>query len=101
MAKNRERIQDLLKPDEDLAVDDDEEFIDTPQTEPLRPCPWCGGQPHPAVVRGSTFRWRQLAGCCTPGPEVRHDTLAEDQDKAELDSAGRARAEWNRRWDAA
>ena len=65
--------------------------------EQLRPCPWCGADPNPAVVEGSTFRWRLVDGCCTHGPEVRHDTLAADQQAAESDSRRRAIAAWNTR----
>jgi hypothetical protein len=63
----------------------------------LLPCPFCGGKPVPAVVEGSTFRWRAVQGCCTNGPEVRHDTMAVDQEAAELDSERRAIEAWNRR----
>lgn len=67
----------------------------------LLPCPWCG-QPLEdwKVVEGSTFRWRQVDGCCTPGPEVRHHTLAEDQEAAERQSTEDAITAWNTRADA-
>lgn len=65
----------------------------------LLPCPWCGDEVGDAVVEGSTFRWRMVAGCCTSGPAVRHDTMAEDQAAAEADSHKRARAAWNMRAD--
>jgi hypothetical protein len=65
----------------------------------LAPCPWCGmeltGEPH--VREGSTFRWRLLSGCCTDGPEIRHDTMADDQAAAEVDSTQRAIDAWNQR----
>jgi hypothetical protein len=64
----------------------------------LLPCPWCG-QPltEANVVQGSTFRWRVVDGCCTEGPEVRHDTMAADQAAAEADSRARAIEAWNTR----
>lgn len=66
--------------------------------EALEPCPWCGEpMAHVVVIEGSTFRWRKVQGCCTDGPEVRHDTLAKDQKAAEADSRARAIATWNRR----
>lgn len=67
-------------------------------TVALLPCPWCGDEMgKPAVIEGSTFRWRVVAGCCTNGPEVRHDTLSDDQAAAEADSTRRAIEAWNRR----
>jgi hypothetical protein len=64
----------------------------------MLPCPWCG-QPltEANVVQGSTFRWRSVEGCCTEGPEVRHDTMATDQAAAEADSRARAIEAWNTR----
>lgn len=62
------------------------------------PCPWCGEElQNPQVVEGSTFRWRVVDGCCTTGPEVRHNTLDDDQQTAEFDSTARAFEAWNRR----
>ena len=69
----------------------------TTAAETLLPCPWCGADPNPAVIEGSTFRWRMVTGCCTDGPEVRHDTLAANQQAAEVDSRLRAIAAWNTR----
>ena len=63
----------------------------------MKPCPWCGNTPSPTVVEGSTFRWRQVRGCCTPGPEVRHDTMTDDQAAAEIESTQRALAAWDER----
>lgn len=65
--------------------------------EELLPCPWCGAAVGAIVEHGSTFRWRAVVGCCTPGPDVRHATTAEDQDAAEADSKRRAIAAWNTR----
>jgi hypothetical protein len=66
-------------------------------TPELRPCPFCGEPPVAKVVEGSTFRWRFVLGCCTPGPEVRHNTMADDQEAAERESTADAIAAWNRR----
>lgn len=66
-------------------------------TEELKPCPFCGGSITGTVSEGSTFRWRKVDGCCADGPEVRHDTMADDQVSAERDSTLRAIAAWNRR----
>lgn len=64
----------------------------------LLPCPWCGEKLKMiSVSEGSTFRWRKIDGCCTDGPEVRHDTLADDQTAAEADSYKRAVEAWNTR----
>lgn len=64
----------------------------------LLPCPWCGEELTAVrVSEGSTFRWRKVDGCCTDGPEVRHDTMADDQAAAEIDSTSRAIAAWNTR----
>jgi hypothetical protein len=63
----------------------------------MLPCPWCGEAVEPFIQEGSTFRWRSVAGCCTNGPEVRHDTLAADQNAANVDSVRRAIAAWNTR----
>ena len=64
----------------------------------IKPCPWCGESLKEArVIEGSTFRWRALQGCCTDGPEVRHDTMADDQAAAEEDSTKRAIEAWNTR----
>lgn len=65
--------------------------------EALLPCPWCGDPVEGHVTEGTTFRWRKFTGCCTDGPEVRHDTMAADKDAAEIDSERRAIAAWNRR----
>lgn len=75
----------------------------TTQTDrELLPCPWCGDDlTSVAVVEGSTFRWRRVSGCCTDGPEVRHDTLTNDQSAAEIDSRERAITAWNTRAAAA
>jgi len=63
----------------------------------LKPCPWCGEAVEDTVIEGSTFRWRMVAGCCTSGPEVRHNTLADDQVAAEAQSRADAITAWNRR----
>ena len=64
----------------------------------LLPCPWCGEELTAVrVSEGSTFRWRKVDGCCTDGPEVRHDTMADDQAAAEIDSTSRAIEAWNTR----
>jgi hypothetical protein len=70
-----------------------------PQEPDLLPCPWCGQEMFGliSVVHGSTFRWRRVNGCCTDGPEVRHDTMAEDQKAAEIQSRADAIAAWNTR----
>lgn len=65
--------------------------------ETLLPCPFCGGEIAGDVIEGSTFRWRRVAGCCTDGPEIRHDTLASDQIDAEAQSRAAAIAAWNTR----
>lgn len=67
--------------------------------EALLPCPWCGETMRlpPSVTEGSTFRWRKVDGCCGDGPEVRHDTMAEDQSAAEVESRAAAIAAWNER----
>ncbi len=77
------------EPAEDQAMTD---------TSTIKPCPWCGESlKHARVIEGSTFRWRAMQGCCTDGPEVRHDTMAEDQAAAEEDSRKRAIEAWNTR----
>lgn len=63
----------------------------------LLPCPFCGGQVVASVSHGSTFRWRKFDGCCADGPEVRHDTLTNDQEAATADSRRRAIEAWNSR----
>ena len=64
----------------------------------LLPCPWCGDELTDCTVsEGSTFRWRKVDGCCTDGPEVRHNTMADDQEEAERDSTRRAIEAWNLR----
>ena len=64
----------------------------------LKPCPWCGDSLKVGrVVEGDTFRWRRVQGCCADGPEVRHDTLAENQAAAHEDSERRAIEAWNTR----
>lgn len=63
----------------------------------LLPCPWCGGQVVESVSEGSTFRWRKFDGCCADGPEVRHNTTADDQAAAEVESRAKAIAAWNER----
>lgn len=69
------------------------------QVQELKPCPWCGEKlTSVSVSEGSTFRWRKVDGCCTDGPEVRHDTMADDQAAAEIDSTRRAIAAWNHRY---
>ena len=68
------------------------------QVQELKPCPWCGEKlTGVSVSEGSTFRWRKVDGCCTDGPEVRHDTMADDQAAAEIDSTRRAIEAWNTR----
>lgn len=64
----------------------------------LKPCPWCGEALQEArVVDGDTFRWRKLQGCCTDGPEVHIDTLADDRVAAEERAAQAAIDAWNTR----
>ncbi|HHA2702384.1 TPA: Lar family restriction alleviation protein [Stenotrophomonas maltophilia] len=64
----------------------------------LKPCPWCGGVLQEArVVEGDTFRWRKLQGCCTDGPEIHIDTLADDRVGAEERAAQAAIDAWNTR----
>ena len=74
-------------------------MTDTSTSEPtLLPCPWCGqAMERPDVRETSTFRWRAVMGCCTSGPEIRHDTMADDQAAAEVDSRVRAIEAWNTR----
>ena len=62
-------------------------------------CPWCGNylsEPL-TVIEGSTHRWRCVQGCCTDGPEIRHDTMAKDQEAAEQESRRKAIEAWNQR----
>ena len=60
-------------------------------------CPFCGST-RVDVHEGATFRWRVVeCECGATGPEVRHNTLADDQQAAEADSRRRAIEEWNRR----
>lgn len=71
---------------------------DMQRARELLPCPWCGSDiTEVSVSNGSTFRWRKIDGCCTDGPEVRHDTISEDQESAEIESRRRAIEAWNRR----
>lgn len=65
-------------------------------TTPIKPCPFCGGTTI-EVREGSTFRWRYATclECGAQAGEVRHNTLAEDQNQARLDSIARAIDEWN------
>lgn len=64
----------------------------------LLPCPWCGEKlASVSVSEGSTFRWRKVDGCCDDGPEVRHNTMADDQEAAEVESRAAAIAAWNTR----
>ena len=64
----------------------------------LEPCPWCGeALASVSVSEGSTFRWRKVDGCCADGPEVRHDTMADDQVAAEVESRAKAITAWNTR----
>ena len=63
----------------------------------MKPCPWCGGEVGPVVEEGARFRWRRVTGCCAEGPEVRHDTMADDQAAAEVESRAAAIAAWNNR----
>ena len=64
----------------------------------LLPCPWCGeALASVSVSEGSTFRWRKVGGCCADGPEVRHDTMADDQVAAEVESRAKAITAWNTR----
>ena len=63
----------------------------------MKPCPWCGGEVGPVVEEGARFRWRRVTGCCADGPEVRHDTMADDQAAAEVESRQRAIDAWNNR----
>lgn len=69
------------------------------QDKTLLPCPWCGKEMEGpiSVSEGSTFRWRKVDGCCTDGPEIRHNTLADDQEAAEIKSRADAIAAWNTR----
>ena len=58
----------------------------------LKPCPWCGETPATETEVGSTHRWRRVVGCCTPGPEVRHNPDLTYQQNHEA-----AIAAWNTR----
>ena len=62
------------------------------------PCPFCGDN-KPTVFEGSTFRWRVAVcnNCGAYAPEVRHDTLAEDQKQAGIESDAAAITAWNTR----
>lgn len=62
------------------------------------PCPFCGDS-KPTVFEGSTFRWRVAVcnNCGAYAPEVRHDTLAEDQKQAGIESDAAAIVAWNTR----
>ena len=76
----------------------------------LRECPWCGETPAPETEVGSTHRWRRVVGCCTPGPEIRHNpdlTYQQNHDaaitawntrpapsEAEVEAAARLAEKW-------
>lgn len=64
----------------------------------LKPCPFCGSK-SVDIREGSTFRWRIVVctGCEATCGEIRHDTMADDQVKAEVETHARAIAEWNAR----
>ena len=64
----------------------------------LVPCPFCGDSLTDVYVsEGTTFSWRKVDGCCADGPEVRHDTISDDQEEAERVSRQRAIDAWNHR----
>jgi len=68
------------------------------EVERVLPCPWCGDPLTEAIVQeGSTFRWRKVSGCCADGPEVRRNTMTDDQAAAEIESHAKAIAAWNTR----
>lgn len=78
---------------EALAEQAEQELVDG-----VLPCPFCGDN-QPTVFEGSTFRWRVAVcnSCGAYAPEVRHDTLAEDQKQAGIESDAAAIAAWNTR----
>lgn len=61
-------------------------------------CPFCGASAA-QVVEGDTFRWRmvQCGACGARGPEVRIDTLADNQGDAERDACAAAVRAWGAR----
>ena len=82
-------------------VDLREALAEQAEQEPVDgvlPCPFCGDS-KPTVFEGSTFRWRVAVcnNCGAYAPEVRHDTLAEDQKQAGIESDAAAIVAWNTR----
>lgn len=64
----------------------------------VAPCPFCGEEMNSVTVeQGSTPRWRRVVGCCADGPEIRHDTMNQDQLLAETESSIKAIKAWNTR----
>ena len=61
-------------------------------------CPFCN---HVGIdiVEGSTFRWRlpECGNCGATCGEVRHDTMADDQAQAEIETHHRCVEAWNTR----
>lgn len=64
----------------------------------IKNCPFCGHY-DVTVYEGSTFRWRyaECDRCGAKAPEVRHDTLADDQEDATNKSTLAAIGAWNER----
>ena len=64
----------------------------------IKPCPFCGHE-GVTVVEASTFRWRvaMCDNCGAQAGEVRHDTLDENQPRAEMYSRQEAINVWNER----
>jgi len=91
-------IQTALR--EALAVSEQrmEEQAEQEPVDGVLPCPFCGDN-QPTVFEGSTFRWRVAVcnNCGAYAPEARHDTLAEDQKQAGIESDAAAITAWNTR----
>ena len=63
----------------------------------IKPCPWCGGTSVSVVEKEFRYRMAVCDECDAHAPDVRHDTLAKDQQKAERESSAKAIDAWNTR----